>query len=155
MESTIQAFFHALSIPWIGLTSVGLFSFLSATLLPLSSEVPFYAYLSHFPENLIQLLFIATLGNSLGGVVNWWIGKLSRKAFHDEKKQQNPKLIATIQKFGPKSLLMSWVPLIGDPLTAIAGWYQLPLVPCCFYMTIGKFLRYLVIALLYLSTQSS
>jgi membrane protein YqaA with SNARE-associated domain len=149
MESSLHDLFSAFSIPWIGLTSVGILAFLSATLLPLSSEIPFYAYLSRFPESVLPLIGIASLGNSLGGIFNWWLGKLSQAAIQKNKQPQHPRLIAIIQKYGPKSLLFSWVPLIGDPLSVLAGWYQLPFLTCCIYLSIGKCLRYCVIALLY------
>lgn len=47
-----------------------------------------------------------------------------------------------LQRFGPKACLVSWLPLVGDPLCAVAGWLRLPFWPCVFYMAIGKFLRY-------------
>jgi membrane protein YqaA with SNARE-associated domain len=152
MESSIQAVFEALSIPWVGLGSVGIFAFLSSTLLPLSSEIPFYAYLSNFPQNAAALIAVATFGNSLGGVFNWWMGKISQKAFKSPKKPENPKITHFIHTYGPKSLVFSWVPLIGDTLTAVAGWYQLPFIPCATYLTIGKFLRYVVIVVIYFAT---
>jgi membrane protein YqaA with SNARE-associated domain len=155
MELSIQAIFQVLSIPWVGLSSVGLFAFLSSTLLPLSSEVPFYAYLANFPQNTVQLLAVASIGNTLGGCLNWWLGRTSRKFFEDRKKSEHPKLDIAIQKFGAKALLFSWAPLLGDPLTALAGWCQLEFTPCFIYMFIGKFLRYVVIVGIYFSMRSS
>ena len=69
MESSIQAFLQAISIPWVGLSSVGVMAFLAATLIPVSSEAVFYLYLQKFPENLWILIFVASLGNTLGGIL--------------------------------------------------------------------------------------
>jgi membrane protein YqaA with SNARE-associated domain len=52
------------------------------------------------------------------------------------------RAMAWLQRFGPKACLVSWLPLVGDPLCAVAGWLRLPFWPCVFYMAIGKFLRY-------------
>ena len=62
------------------------------------------------------------------------------------------RALAWLQKFGAKACLLSWLPVVGDPLCAVAGWLKLPFWPCMAYMAVGKFLRYLVMtsALLYL-----
>ena len=49
-----------------------------------------------------------------------------------------------LRKYGAKACLLSWLPVIGDPLCAVAGWLRLPFLPCVAYMAVGKFLRYLV-----------
>lgn len=53
--------------------------------------------------------------------------------------------IAWLQRFGPKACVLSWLPLVGDPLCAVAGWLKLPFWPCVAWMALGKFLRYLVL----------
>ena len=150
MESSIQSFLHTLSIPWIGLTSVGVFSFLSATLLPLSSEAVFFGYLVKFPENMWILIGVATIGNSLGGVLNWCLGYASKKTKDAIKKDSQgtskSRLVNYLEKWGAKCLIFSWVPFIVDPLTVVAGWSRWPFLPCLIFMTLGKCLRYIAIA---------
>ncbi|WP_281970201.1 MULTISPECIES: YqaA family protein [unclassified Polynucleobacter] len=158
MESSIQALLQAVSVPWVGLTSVGVMSFLAATLLPFSSEAVFFAYLIQFPENVWSLIAVASLGNILGGVVNWHIGYFAKNAKDSILHSKNiptSKLSAYLRQLGSKSLLFSWLPIIGDPLTIFAGWSKLPFWPCCIYMLIGKTLRYLVIACIYLWSNNS
>jgi membrane protein YqaA with SNARE-associated domain len=158
MESLIQDLLQAISVPWIGLTSVGVISFLAATLLPFSSEAVFFAYLVQFPENIWSLIAVASLGNILGGVVNWHIGyfaKNTKDAILHSKDRPTSKLSSYLRQFGSKSLLLSWLPIIGDPLTVFAGWSKLSFWPCCMYMMIGKTLRYIFIAFVYLASNSS
>ena len=150
MDSLIHSFLQTLSIPWIGLSSVGILSFLSATLIPFSSEAVFFGYLVKFPENVWALIGVATVGNSLGGAFNWGLGYFSKKTKNAFKKETNslPKSrwINYLERWGSKSLLFSWLPFVGDPLTVVAGWSHWRFWPCLIYMTIGKCLRYVVIA---------
>ena len=88
MDSLIHSFLQTLSIPWIGLSSVGILSFLSATLIPFSSEAVFFGYLVKFPENVWALIGVATVGNSLGGhLTGGWDIFLKRPKMHSKKKQ--------------------------------------------------------------------
>jgi hypothetical protein len=150
MDSSIHSFLQALSIPWIGLSSVGIFSFLSATLIPLSSEAVFFGYLMKFPENIWALIGVATVGNTLGGVFNWGLGFLSKKTKNAIQKKEmtasKSQWVMYFEKWGTKSLLLSWIPFVGDPLTVVAGWSQWKFWPCLMYMMIGKCLRYIAIA---------
>jgi membrane protein YqaA with SNARE-associated domain len=59
-------------------------------------------------------------------------------------KPHDARALAWLQRWGPPACLLSWLPFVGDPLCAVAGWLRLPFWPCVFYMAIGKFLRYLV-----------
>ena len=63
---------------------------------------------------------------------------------------RHPRLLQWLQRLGPKGCLLSWLPLVGDPLCALAGWLRLPLLPCLAYMAVGKFLRYLIMTSLLL-----
>ena len=54
----------------------------------------------------------------------------------------NVRALAWVRRFGPKACLLSWLPVVGDPLCAVAGWLKLPFWPCLAYMAVGKFLRY-------------
>ena len=158
MESSIQALLQVISVPWVGLTSVGVMSFLAATLLPFSSEAVFFAYLVQFPENVWALIAVASVGNIFGGILNWHIGyfaKNTKDSILHAKNTQTSKLSAYLRQLGSKSLLFSWLPIVGDPLTVFAGWSKLPFWPCCIYMMIGKTLRYVFIAFVYLISNNS
>ena len=75
----------------------------------------------------------------------WWMGWGAHKAV--DKWRHSPTHLRALQwleKLGPRACLLSWLPGVGDPLCAVAGWLQMPLWPCTFYMAIGKFLRYLL-----------
>ena len=117
----------------------GLFSaaFLSATFLPLQSELVFAATLmaDHHPDWL--LLLIASFGNILGSALNWWLGC---GIAHFENKRW-------FQHYGKWSLLLSWVPVIGDPITMIAGVLRMRFLTFIMIVAIAKTGRYLVIML--------
>jgi membrane protein YqaA with SNARE-associated domain len=149
MEHWIASLLALFALPTYGLTTVFVLSFVSATLLPLGSEPAVLGLIKLQPELFWQAIGVATLGNTLGGAVDWWIGYGANRALHSNspKKSGNSARLHEraqqwLQKLGPKACLLSWLPLIGDPLCAVAGWLKLPFWPCLFYMAIGKFLRY-------------
>ncbi|MDE3737475.1 DedA family protein [Pseudomonas resinovorans] len=133
---------------------LGLFlsAFGAATLLPLQSEAVLVALLLAKAHPAWALVAVATVGNVLGSLVNWWLGRYLEH-FHDRrwfpvKPAQLAKAQAFYHRYGRWSLLLAWVPLIGDPLTLVAGvmresfWVFLALV------TLAKAGRYLVLAAL-------
>jgi membrane protein YqaA with SNARE-associated domain len=125
----------------VTLTTLFASSFLAATLLPGGSEAVFFALLRLNPEQLWLLLAVATLGNTLGGLSSYLIGRLI--------PQHKPlKGLATVQHWGSPVLLLSWVPLIGDPLCVAAGWLRLNPLWSLLFIAVGKFARYWVIAVL-------
>ena len=123
----------------------GLFSsaFLSATLLPGGSEAVL-AYLAHADDhNPLTLLVVATAGNTLGGMSSWLIGCLIPAG-----RLQRPELhpaVARIRKHGSPVLLLSWVPVIGDPLCAAAGWLRVPWYRALLFIALGKIVRYALV----------
>ena len=126
----------------------GLFSsaFLSATLLPGSSEI-LLAYLvatsSHSP---VLLLLLATAGNTLGGFTTYWLGRFLAWRFPNKSLREHHRLaMARIQRWGSLSLLLSWVPVVGDPLCAAAGYLKLNPLLTLVLLAVGKALRYLFI----------
>ena len=125
-------------------------SFLAATLLPGTSE--FYLIYLVQQENTIWLpVLIATIGNSLGGVSTYYLGYFGRK-YYDIKKEKsvfenNSKALQLVEKYGAFILILSWVPLMGDVLVGLAGVVKLNKTTSFFWMTLGKFLRYLLLAL--------
>ena len=152
-----------LALPQFGLSTLFIVALVSATLLPLGSEPAVVGLLQLNPELFWPAIGVATLGNTLGGGISWWMGLGAQKAWKLAQKRRHagqapvphtrpPRELSRherrariwLRKLGPKACLLSWLPVIGDPLCAVAGWLRLPFWPCLFYMAIGKFLRYLV-----------
>ncbi|GEA52818.1 membrane protein [Vibrio inusitatus NBRC 102082] len=121
--------------------------FLSATLLPGGSEAALIATLSLNQYSIFSILLVATLGNTLGGLTNYWLGLWIPNRTQQEK--HGHKAIAWLQKYGYWSLLFSWAPVIGDPLCLAAGWLRMRFLPCLVLITLGKLVRYAVLVGLY------
>ena len=128
------------------------FSFLAATILPFSSEVILATLLTTDDYKKILLLFFASFGNILGSSFNWVLGVYSLK-FQDKKwfpfkKSQIEKASKWFNKYGKWSLLFAWAPVVGDPLTYIAGTMKIRFSVFILLVSIGKMLRYIFISLL-------
>jgi len=134
---------------------IGIFfaSFLAATILPLSSEVVLSALLLNGLSPAI-LVLIATTGNVFGSLVNYalgyWVSLSSIKKWLQISDDDFNKAKKRFAKFGIVSLFFAWVPIIGDPLTLIAGIFRIKLHWFILLVTAGKFLRYLVVSYLVL-----
>ena len=147
----MQTLLNWLALPEHGLGAVFAISFVSATLLPLGSEPAVFGLVKLNPQMLWPAIAVATVGNTLGGALNWWIGYGAHKAADKYRHgSTHARALDWLQRFGPKACLLSWLPVVGDPLTAVAGWLRLPFWPCVLYMAIGKFLRYVTMTLLLL-----
>jgi membrane protein YqaA with SNARE-associated domain len=148
MEIWMQSLLKALALPEFGLSTVFVVSLISATLLPMGSEPVVFGLVKLNPDLFWPTIFVATVGNTLGGAISWWMGhgahKVSNKLRQKETTGQEARALKWLHALGPKACLLSWLPGVGDPLCAVAGWLKLPFWPCVFYMAIGKFLRYLV-----------
>ena len=120
-------------------------AFLSATLLPLGSEPAVFGLIKLNAEMFWPAIGVATVGNTLGGAVTWWMGYGAERAYERLKHHKPPdaRALRWLQRFGPKACLLSWLPVVGDPLCAVAGWLKLPFWPCVLYMAIGKAARYI------------
>lgn len=114
-------------------------SFLAATLLPGGSEFVLAGVLSAYPQQFWPALAIATLGNTLGGMSSFLIGRII-------PQRAELKGLKWVQRYGSPVLLASWVPIIGDPLCVAAGWLRINPWLSALFMAIGKFARYLAIA---------
>lgn len=135
---------QALSLPEVGLGAVFVIAFVSATLLPLGSEPAVFALIKLNPELFWPTILVATVGNTLGGMVSWAMGAGAHELIDRERgKATHLRALDWLERFGPKACLLAWLPLVGDPLCAVAGWLKFPPLPCAIYMAIGKFLRYL------------
>jgi len=122
---------------------------LAATILPLSSEIVLTTMLltNLFEKNI--LLIVASFGNILGSIFNWYLGKKitifqDRKWFPVSPKQLN-KSQKYFQKYGLWSLLLAWVPVIGDPLTLLAGVLKVRFSIFFLLVSISKISRYIFI----------
>ena len=118
-------------------------SFLSATLLPGSSEALLIALLIAKKTSVYGLLVAASLGNTLGGLTNILIGRLlplkRQGRWHDTA-------MTWLHRLGPAALLFSWLPVIGDLLCVLAGWLRFAWLPAILFLAVGTTLRYIVIA---------
>ena len=124
-------------------------SFLAATILPFSSELTLAGLIATSNYDNLLLLIVASFGNTLGSVVNWALGFYSRnlttKKWFPFKDKQIEKSSQWFSKFGKWSLLFAWVPVIGDPLTLVAGLLRVRFLEFLILVMIGKISRYLVI----------
>jgi membrane protein YqaA with SNARE-associated domain len=130
----------------------GLFlvALLSASILPLQSEAVLVGLLLSNNYPVWLLLTIASVGNVLGSILNWYLGRyiqhFQQRRWFPVKPKQLEKASRWYLKYGKWSLLLSWVPIIGDPLTVIAGVLREPFLPFLLLVTIAKISRYLVLA---------
>lgn len=125
-------------------------AFLAATIVPAQSEAVLVGLILAGDRSLVLLLLVATTGNVLGSVVNWLLGRFIER-FRDRPwfPVSRPRLAqaeAWYLRFGIWSLLLSWVPIIGDPLTVVAGVLRTPFLTFLVLVTIAKAGRYLVLA---------
>ncbi len=130
----------------------GLFwaAFLSATLLPGSSEAALLALIALGSSSLATLIAVATVGNTLGSAVNWLLGLYVERWRDHPRFPVKPQDFAMYQdwyrRWGVWSLLLAWVPVIGDPLTVMAGVMRTPLWLFLAVTGLGKLARYLAVA---------
>ena len=124
-------------------------SFLAATILPFSSELTLAGLIATSNYDNLLLLIFASLGNVLGSVVNWALGFYSRnlttKKWFPFKDKQIENSSKWFSKFGKWSLLFAWVPIIGDPLTLVAGLFRVKFKEFLILVSIGKVFRYFLI----------
>ena len=145
MEVWIDHLLVLLALPKFGLSSVFVVSFISATLLPLGSEPVVFGLVKLNPALFWPTILVATAGNTLGGAVSWAMGLASHKVVDRYKHSKSHlKALDWLGSLGPKACLLAWLPVVGDPLCAVAGWLKLPFWPCVAYMAVGKLIRYVL-----------
>lgn len=120
--------------------------FLSATLLPGGSEANLIAALRLGDNAVWLVVMVATLGNTLGGMTNYWLGRLLPDKTSDEK--HGHKALQWLKKYGYWSLFFSWLPIIGDPLCLAAGWLRMHHGLSFAIVMVGKAARYGMLALI-------
>lgn len=153
METWLTHLLALLALPEYGLSTLFVIAFVSATLLPMGSEPALFGLLKLNPELFWPAILVATAGNTLGGAVSWWMGLASHRVVDKVRHSSTHlKALGWLERLGPKACLLSWMPIFGDPLCAVAGWLKLPFWPCFIYMAIGKLARYITMtaALLWL-----
>lgn len=133
---------------------LSLISFLAATILPFSSEVVLTTmYLSNSFETYFLLIF-ASIGNIMGSITNWYLGKkitlFQNRKWFPVSREQLERSRQYFQKYGLWSLLLAWVPIIGDPLTLLAGVLKVRFGIFFVLVSISKIFRYVFI--LYLAS---
>ena len=139
IESLVIWLLKVIAAPAVGLTSVFLISFVSATLVPLGSEPTVFAVVKANQALFWPAILVGTLGNTLGGAFDYFLGYRAKVAFARERQT---RWFAWLARYGPKTMLLSWLPGIGDPLCTMAGWLHMPFWPSVAYMAVGKFARY-------------
>lgn len=143
MQAWFDSLLALLALPEYGLSTLFVAAFVSATLLPVGSEPALFGLLKLNPGLFWSAIFVATAGNTLGGMVDWWMGYGAHEvADKYSKSRSHMKALEVLERLGPKACLLAWLPIVGDPLCAVAGWLRMPFWPCTAYMAIGKFLRY-------------
>jgi len=115
-------------------------SFLAATLLPGGSEAVLFGVLKLDASLLWPALALATLGNTLGGMSSYLLGRIL-------PQRESSRALEWLRRYGAAALLLAWAPLIGDALCVAAGWLRLNALWVALFMALGKFARYAAIAL--------
>ena len=138
---------HALCLMFVS-------AFLSATVLPGNSEIIFIVLAipkltlgTWLSTDIFLLIFMATLGNGLGSLTTYGIGRWLPQ--FRPKNHRTLWVMKQLQRYGSLTLLLSWLPIVGDLFCALAGWLRLNFIVSCFFIFLGKLVRY--VALLFLS----
>ena len=147
LAAIVTSLLNALALPTVGLPALFIVALVSATLMPMGSEPAVFAVVKMNGDLFWPAVLVATAGNTLGGAISWAMGYGAKRVF---AKERQTRWFGWLQRFGPKTLLLSWLPVVGDPLCVLAGWLKMPLWPCLVYMALGKFARYLTMTWLLL-----
>jgi membrane protein YqaA with SNARE-associated domain len=120
-------------------------SFLAATVLPLASEVPLALLVRRYGDVLLPVA-VATLGNFLGACTTYGLARLASAKLSPHPATQRPRALLLFERYGAPALLLSWVPLVGDAIVALAGAARVPLATFSIWTLIGKAARYVAVA---------
>jgi membrane protein YqaA with SNARE-associated domain len=125
---------------------IGLFvsAFISSTLFPGGSEAVVLYMVTQQEYPLVQLWWVASVGNTLGGMTSWLLGYWLATRFPAQGlvKPSHQRALAWIQRWGSGVLLLSWLPVVGDPLCVVAGWLRMHWFICVLMILVGKAARY-------------
>src|SRR5450756_709584 len=121
MDVWLEHLLVLLALPKFGLSTVFVVSFISATLLPLGSEPVVFGLVELNPDLFWSAILVATVGNTLGGAVTWAMGWASHKVVDRyQHSRHHLRALEWLERIGPKACLLAWLPLVGDPLCAVA-----------------------------------
>ncbi|MGL4767499.1 MAG: YqaA family protein [Formosimonas sp.] len=146
MPEWLNALLQLFSLPEVGLPAIFVVAFVAATILPLATEPVLFGYIKLNPDLFWWAIIVATIGNTLGGMVTYGMGYGAKKAYA-KNHDATPKHFVWLQRLGAPVLLLSWLPIIGDGLCLMAGWLKLPWRSVLFYMGLGKLIRFVVMTL--------
>ena len=122
---------RVLALPEVGLSTVFFIALVASTLVPLGSEPAVFGLVKLNPDMFWPAILAATAGATIGGAITWWMGYGAERAYEKvTHKHPDARALKWLQRFGPKACLLSWLPVVGDPLCAVAGWLKLPFWPC-------------------------
>jgi membrane protein YqaA with SNARE-associated domain len=125
---------------WASLLSLFAASFAAATLFPLPSEAALFAYLRAYPEHTVLAVAIATLGNTAGGMTTYLLGRIV------PNRRIDSKAVRILHRWGAPITFFAWLPLVGDALSAAAGWLRVNGLAALAFMAAGRLSRYIVVA---------
>lgn len=117
----------------------------AATILPLASEVPL-AFVVRDTGQLFWPIVVATCGNYLGACTTYALARMAVRRFEPADGRRWSRAASAIRRFGAPALLLSWVPIIGDALVAVAGASRMPFAAFSIWTVLGKAARYVVVA---------
>ena len=115
-------------------------SFAAATLFPLPSEAALFAYLKAHPEHTVLALAVATVGNTAGGMTTYLIGRLL------PNRKLDARAVRLLHRWGAPATALAWLPIVGDALSAAAGWLRVNWLAALAFMAAGRLSRYIVVA---------
>lgn len=131
------------------LTGLFVVAFSAATLLPGGSEVALLGMAALTPHSIVTLLWVASIGNTLGSVLNYWLGRYALqyqdRTWFPISQADMVKAQGWFVRWGQGSMLLAWVPIIGDPLTFVAGVMQMRFWRFLILVAVSKTLRYMAI----------
>ena len=126
-----------------GLAALFAASFLASTIIPLSSEAVLFGFLKLYPDQVTAALALATLGNTLGGLTSYALGRLLPER---TRKKIDPRLLEKLRRYGSPLAFFAWLPIVGDALCIAAGWLRLNWVAVTAFMAAGRLARYWAVA---------
>jgi membrane protein YqaA with SNARE-associated domain len=121
------------------LLALFLTSFAAATLIPLPSEAALWGYLMLHPDDAALAVGVATVGNTLGGMTTYLIGRVV------PQKEMSDKILARLKKYGAPLTFFAWLPIVGDALCAAAGWLRIRWWAALAFMAAGRCARYVAV----------
>jgi membrane protein YqaA with SNARE-associated domain len=117
-------------------------SFVAATLVPLPSEAALFAYLQAYPGHTVLGVAVATLGNTVGGMTTYFLGRLV------PNRRIDNRALRALHRWGASATFFAWLPIVGEALAAGAGWLRVNWVAALAFMAAGRLSRYIVVAAL-------